>query len=231
MMAHRCRILAVDDEPEMLCLLQALLSRGGFDVVAAADGHSALRAAYRARPDAVLLDLMMPGMDGLEVCRRLRQVTDIPIMFVTARNDLSRLTEGFSLGADDYIIKPFRPAELVSRLKACLRRLQRIDREEPKMLFAGDSIVLDCNRQELTIDGERIALTPQEFRVVKLLIRHAGTVLSTDAILTRAWGPDKIGDPDLVKHYIYQLRQKIEPNPETPQYLHTVRSRGYYFAS
>lgn len=229
-MAQEFRVLAIDDEPDMLSLLEALLSRRGFDVVVAPDGRAGLRAAYRTRPDAILLDLMMPGMDGFDVCRRLKQMTDAPIVFVTALDDLNRVTEGFALGAYDYVVKPFRPAELVSRLKACLRRPRLADGKETRMLFAGDSIVLDCNRQELVIDGCSVNLTPKEFEIVKLLIRHAGTVLSTDAILTRVWGPDRIGDQDLVKHYIYQLRKKIEPEPESPRYLHTIRNRGYYFA-
>lgn len=228
-MSRKFRILAIDDEPEMLNLLETLLSRRGFDVVVAPDGQAGLRAAYQTRPDAILLDLMMPGMDGLEVCRRLKQVTDAPIIFVTALNDVTRLTEGFALGAEDYVVKPFRPAELVSRLKASLRRPQLADGTGSRTLFVGDSVMLDCNRQELVINGSGVKLTPKEFDIVRLLIRHAGTVLSPDAILTRVWGPHRIGDPDLVKHYIYQLRQKIEPEPEAPQYLHTIRSRGYYF--
>lgn len=230
-MADKPCILAIDDEPEMLSLFEALLIRRGFDVIVAADGQSGLRAAYQTRPEAILLDLMMPKMDGFAVCRQLRQVTDAPILFVTALSDLSQLTKGFALGADDYVVKPFRPAELVSRLRACLRRPALADGKEAKMLFAGDSVMLDCNRQTMIIGGGNIELTPREFEIVKLLVRHAGTVLSRDAILTRVWGPDRIGDPDLVKHYIYQLRQKIEPDPDSPQYLHSIRSRGYYFAA
>jgi two-component system response regulator RegX3 len=228
-MAQELRVLAIDDEPEMLSLLETLLSRRGFDVVVALDAHAGLRAAYRTRPDAILLDVMMPGMDGFDVCRRLKQVTDAPILFVTALDDLGRLRQGFALGAEDYVVKPFRPSELVSRLRACLRRPQPGEERRAKVQFVGDSVMLDCNRQELVIEGREVELTPTEFDVIKLLIRHAGRVLSTNAILTRVWGPDQIHDPDLVKHYIYQLRQKIEPDPTSPRYLHTVRGRGYYF--
>ena len=230
-MTHTLQVLAIDDEAGMLSLLETILRRAGYDVVLAADGQAGLRAAYRTSPDAILLDLMMPGEDGFDICRRLKQVTDVPLLFVTAINDMTRLTEGFALGADDYVVKPFRPAELVSRLKACLRRYQPTNGKQTEMLFAGDSIMLDCNRQVLVINGEEIWLTPKEFAIMRLLVRHPGKVLNANAILTRVWGPTRIGDPDLVKHYVYQLRRKIEPNPESPQYLHTIPSRGYYFAA
>lgn len=228
-MPHEFRVLAIDDEPDMLKLLETLLSRRGFDVVVAPDAHAGLRAAYQTHPHAILLDLMMPGMDGFEACRRLKHLTDAPILIVTALDDLSRLKEGFALGAADYVVKPFRPSELISRLNACLRQHGGANGRQTRVLFAGDSVMLDCNREELVIEGRQIELTPTEFEVVKLLVRHAGTVLSTDAILTRVWGPERIGDLHLVKHYIYQLRQKIERDPQSPRYLHTIRSRGYYF--
>ena len=223
------RVLAIDDEPEMLKLLKTVLSRSGFDVVVAASGQTGLRAAYRTHPDAVLLDLMMPGMNGYDVCHQLKQLTDVPVIFVTAAGDLDHLRKGFAMGADDYVVKPFRPAELVSRLKACLRNQKVSDGKETRTIFVGDSVMLDCNRRELVIQGRNIRLTPKEFEIIRLLVRHAGVVLSTDAILTRVWGPHRIGDPDSVKQYVYRLRQKIEPDPESPRYLHTIRNGGYYF--
>lgn len=223
------RVLAIDDEPEMLILLETMLTRRGFDVVVAPDAYSGLRAAYRTHPDVILLDVMMPDMDGFDACRRLKQVTDAPILFVTALDDLTRLKQAFALGAADYIVKPFRPSELVSRLTASLRHAHQADGKELRVLFVGDSVMLDCNREEVTIDGRVIRLTPIEFEILRLLVGHAGTVFSTDSLLTRVWGPDRVGDPDLVKHYIYQLRQKIEPHPESPRYIRTIHGRGYYF--
>lgn len=223
------RILVVDDEPDMLKLLETLLTRRGFDVVAAPDAYSGLQSAYQIHPDAILLDLMMPGMDGFDACRRLKEITDAPILFVTALGDLKRLKEGFALGAEDYIVKPFRPSELVSRLKASLRRSHDGDDRDAKALFAGDAVMLDCSRRELVIRGRGIELTPTEFEVLRLLVRHAGTVLTPDAIVSRVWGAERASDTSLVKHYIYRLRQKIEPDPSSPQYLHTVRGRGYSF--
>jgi DNA-binding response OmpR family regulator len=206
-----------------------MLSAEGFDVVVAQDALSGLRAAYQEHPDAILLDVMMPDMDGFDACRRLRDMTDVPIIFVTAKGTIENIVQGLSLGADDYVVKPFERSELLSRLAACLRRAGERTDEGGDYLFPAESVVLDCDRHELVIGNRTVYLTPKEFEVLRLLIRHAGKVLSTDAILTRVWGPDWIGEPDLVKQYVYRLRQKIEPDPSSPAYLHTVRGGGYYF--
>ena len=228
-MSRRFRILAIDDEPQMLKLLQLSLSKEGFDVVVAQDALSGLRTAYQTHPHAILLDIMMPNVDGFEVCRRLREMTDVPILFVTAKGAIQDVVQGFSVGADDYIVKPFNASELISRLIACLRRTGKESEKGIELLFPASSITLDCDRHELAVGDKMVYLTPNEFEVLRLLIRHAGKVLSSDAILTRVWGPEMIGDPDLVKQYIYRLRQKIEPDPASPRYLHTVRGAGYYF--
>ena len=228
-MGQRLSVLAVDDQSEALELLQIMLAADGFDVMVATDALSALRAAYQTHPDAILLDVMMPGVDGFEACRRLREVTDVPIIFVTAKGTIDDIVRGLSLGADDYVVKPFDRSELVGRLTACLRRAGERNDEKIGLLFPSDSVVLDCGRHELVIEDRATYLTPKEFGVLRLLIRHAGKVLSTDAILTRVWGPECIGDPDLVKQCIYRLRQKIESDPRLPQYLHTVWGEGYYF--
>ncbi len=228
-MRRQFRILVVDDQPDILAILQAMLTAEGFDVVAAQDALSALRAAYQTHPDAILLDVMMPNVDGFEACRRLREMTDVPIIFVTAKGTIEDIVRGLSLGADDYVVKPFDRSELISRLSASLRRAGERTAEESDFLFPASSIMLNCDRHELVIGKRTVYLTPKEFEVLRLLIRHAGKVLSTDAILTRVWGPEWIGEPDLVKQYIYRLRRKIEPDHRSPQYLHTVRGGGYYF--
>jgi len=230
-MRHQFRVLAVDDQPDILALLRAMLTAEGFDVVVAQDVLSALRAAYQAHPDAILLDVMMPDVDGFEACRRLREITDVPIIFVTAKGTIEDVVRGLSLGADDYVVKPFQRPELVSRLMACLRRAGKRAGEKGDFLFPADSIMLNCDRRELVIGNRTVYLTPKEFEVLRLLTRHAGKVLSTDAILARVWGPEWIGDQDLVKQHIYRLRRKIEPNLNAPRYLHTVRGSGYYFDS
>jgi DNA-binding response OmpR family regulator len=228
-MRRKFRILVVDDQPDMLAVIKAVLTAKGFEVVTAQDALSGLRAAYQTHPDAILLDVMMPNVDGFEACRRLREMTDVPIIFVTAKGTIEDIVKGLSLGADDYLVKPFERSELVSRLTACLRRAGERTDEGGDFIFPAASIMLDCDRHELVIGQQTVYLTPKEFEVLRLLVRHAGKVLSTDAILTRVWGPEWIGEPDLVKQYIYRLRRKIEHDPRAPQYLHTVRGGGYYF--
>lgn len=230
-MQRRFRVLVVDDDPDILTVLQATLDAEGFEAVVARDALSGLRAAYQEHPDAILLDIMMPDMDGFEACRRLRELTDVPIIFVTAKGSIDDIVKGLSLGADDYVVKPFERSELVSRLTASLRRggERSTGEEGGKYLFPSEEVVLDCDRHEVVVGNRTVYLTPKEFEVLRLLIRHIGKVLSSDAILTRVWGPDWIGEPDLVKQYVYRLRQKVEPDPNSPRYLHTVRGGGYYF--
>jgi len=228
-MRRRFRILIIDDNSDVLMVLRAMLTAEGFDVVVAQDALAGLRAAYQDHPDAILLDVMMPEIDGFEACRRLREMTDVPIIFVTAKGAIEDIVHGLSLGADDYVVKPFERSELLSRLGVCLRRAGERTDEGGDYLFPAESVVLDCDRHELVIGNRTVYLTPKEFEVLRLLIRHAGKVLSTDAILTRVWGPDWIGEPDLVKQYVYRLRRKIESDPGTPRFLHTVRGGGYYF--
>jgi DNA-binding response OmpR family regulator len=228
-MRRRFRVLVIDDEPDALELIRVMLTTEGFDVSVAQDALSGLRTAYQVHPDAILLDVMMPNVDGFEVCQRLREMTDVPIIFVTAKGTMDDIVHGFTLGADDYVVKPFDSSELVSRLTACLRRVSEQDDEDIELLFPAASVMLDCGRHELVIGSKTIYLTPKEFEVLRFLIRHAGKVLSTDAILSRVWGPEWIGEPDLVKQYIYKLRQKIEPDPSSPTYIHTIRGGGYYF--
>jgi DNA-binding response OmpR family regulator len=224
------RVLVIEDEPDMLEMLQLMLTAEGFDVVVAKDALAGLRAAYQTHPDAILLDVMMPDMDGFEACRRLREMTDVPIIFVTGKaTTMDDIVKGFSLGADDYLTKPFNRSELISRLNARLRRSGERTDNDVEYISPAASVILNCSRHELVIDTRSIYLGPKEFEVIRLLVRHAGKVLSRDAILAQVWGPERVGEPDLVKQYIYRLRQKIEPNPNDPQYIHSVRGEGYYF--
>ena len=228
-MHRRFSVLVVDDEPDVLEMLRIMLTEKGFDVSVAQDAFSGLRVAHQTRPDAILLDVMMPDMDGFEMCRRLREMMDVPIIFVTAKGAIEEVVQGLSLGADDYVVKPFAPSELISRLMACLRRAGESTDERSDLLFPAASITLDLGRHELLIGSRTVYLTPIEFEMIRLLIRHAGKVLSTDAILTRVWGPEWVGEPGLVKQYIYRLRRKLEPDPKSPRYIHTVPGEGYYF--
>ena len=228
-MQHRFRVLVIEDEPDMRESLKLMLTAEGFEAVLAQDALTGLRTAYQSRPDIILLDVGMPQMDGFEACRRLREMTDVPIIFVTGNDASDDVVRGFSVGADDYVTKPFERSELVSRLNANLRRMSKRADTGAKYLSPSPSVLLDCDRHELMIGSRRIYLAPKEYQVTELLIRHAGRVLSRDAVLTQVWGPERIGEPDLVKQCIYRLRQKIEADPEHPVYLHSVRGRGYYF--
>jgi DNA-binding response OmpR family regulator len=229
-MQRQFRILVIEDEPDMLDMLQLMLTTEGFEVVKAQDVLTGLRSAFQSHPDAILLDVMMPEMDGFEGCRRLRELTDVPILFVTGKATTHEdVVHGFSLGADDYITKPFNPSELVSRLNACLRRSGKREDTNVEYLSPAPSVVLDCGRHELMIENRRVYLAPKEFQVLQLLIRHTGKVLGHDAILAQVWGPERVGEQDLVKQYIYRLRRKIELDPNTPLYIHSVRGEGYYF--
>ncbi|MBL7199397.1 MAG: response regulator transcription factor [Anaerolineae bacterium] len=229
-MQSQFRVLVIEDEPDMLDMLELILTANGFEVVKAPDALSGLRLAFQARPDAILMDVMMPDMDGFEGCRRLRELTDVPIIFVTGKaNTDEDIVRGFSLGADDYVTKPFNPSELVSRLNACLRRTGKQSEDEVEYLSPSPSIVLDCGRHVLMLENNRIYLAPKEFQVLQLLIRHVGKVLSHDAILAQVWGPERVGEAELVKQYVYRLRRKVEPNPGAPRYIHSVRGEGYFF--
>ena len=231
-MQRQFRLLIIDDEPELLEMLEILLVGEGFEVITAQDALSGLRSAYQAHPDAILLDVMMPNMDGFEACRRLREMTDVPIIFLTGKaKGTQDVVRGFSLGADDYLTKPFDRSELISRLTARLRRSSEHVDNEVEYISPTASVILNCSRHELVLGEQSTYLGPKEFEVIRLLIRHAGQVLSRNAILAQVWGPERVGEPDLVKQYIYRLRQKIEPDPSSPDYILNVRGAGYMFAS
>jgi DNA-binding response OmpR family regulator len=225
-------VLVIEDDNDMREMLEIILTEHGFRVHAAPDALSGLRLAYQKRPDAVVMDVMMPDMDGFETCRRLREMMDAPIMLLTGKFTTTEdIVRGLDLGADEYMTKPFKVLELISRLNVCLRRNNATSREAGQYLFPTPSVILDCGRHLLTIHGEEIYLSPSEFEVLFFLIRHAGRPLSPNAILSQVWGPQRIGDDRLVKQYIYQLRQKIEPDPSTPTYIQTIRGEGYYFTA
>lgn len=228
------KILIVEDDPVLLETLQYNLSRQGYQVITAADGMAAVELARREHPDAILLDVMIPKIDGFEVCRILRQEMNLPILMLTARDDEIDKVVGLEVGADDYITKPFSMRELLARVKALLRRV-RLMREEitavapdAKKLVFGD-LVLDLNRGELQRAGNPVPLTPKEYELFAFLARNRGRVLSRDLILERVWGWDFAGGTRTVDVHIRWLREKIEPNPAQPTRIVTVRGLGYRF--
>ncbi|MEE9616904.1 MAG: response regulator transcription factor [Anaerolineae bacterium] len=222
-------ILIIDDDVDILRMLKLALTGNSFDVTMAASGLDGLRRAYEIHPDAIILDVMMPMHDGFEICRRLREMTEVPIIFLTARGTVDDIVRGLALGADDYVTKPFNEKELISRLVASLRRAANKDETPDILVFTQGAFVLDRSRRHAVVGGKIVHLTPTEFEVLDYLVHHAGKVLSRDAILTRVWGPEYLGETELVKQFIYRLRQKIEANPRKPCFIHTVPSTGYFF--
>jgi DNA-binding response OmpR family regulator len=229
-MAGRIRVLVIEDEYKTLELLALRLQEDGFEVLKATSGKIGLKMAYESHPDAIILDVMMPGMDGFEVCRRLRDMTDAAILFGTARGQIEDIVHGLRLGADDYIVKPYAYQELRARLTACLRRQRTAEKPAPVLGGSGNVLWLtDPSRREVFISGRIVQLTPKEFELFRYLAKNQGKVLSPDAILANVWGPEYAGEHSLVKQYIYRLRCKLEPDSSEPQCIFTLRGSGYMF--
>lgn len=229
-MPGRTRVLIIDDEYKTLELLGLRLQNDGFEVLKAISGTIGLKLAYESHPDAIILDVHMPGLDGFEVCRRLRTMTDAIILFVTVRSMSEDVVRGLYAGADDYIVKPFNYQELLARLTACLRRRSEA-RLAPVRLEQGEALLIaDPSRRLVFInDGRSVQLTPKEFDLLYYLVKNRGRVLSAEAILANVWGLGYDGERDLVKQFIYRLRSKLEADPSKPEYILTIRGSGYTF--
>jgi DNA-binding response OmpR family regulator len=224
------RILVVDDDRNNLKMVAFLLSEEGYEVITADNGRTALELIDTKHPDLVILDVMMPQVDGLEVCRRVRQAMDIPIIILSAKGETADKVLGLELGADDYLPKPFEPSELLARVKAVLRRTEVSTYDDTQVGIAVSGLRLDpvANRVVLE-DGTTIDLTPIEFRLLHCLMRNAGRTLSHDFLLSYAWGYDYEGYSNQIAVYIRRLRSKIEKDPTNPKYVATVRGLGYRF--
>lgn len=218
--------LVVEDEPEIAQLVRRYLEREGFRVEVAADGAQALEAFARARPDVVVLDLMLPGTDGWEVCRRIRERSRCAVVMLTARDAVEDRVQGLELGADDYVTKPFSPRELVARVRAVLRRQRWGGRE---VLRVGD-LVVDFRRRRVRRSGRPVPLTSTEWRVLEALASQPGHVLTRWQIIDRVYGESFEGFERTVDVHVKNLRQKLEPNPQQPRYVLTVHGVGYKFA-
>jgi DNA-binding response OmpR family regulator len=220
------KILLVDDEPTLLSTLALNLRATGYEVVTASDGASALDTARSESPDLIVLDLMMPELDGLTVCRALRQVSDTPILVLTARTGELDKIVGLEAGADDYMTKPFSLGELQARLRALLRRAG--PRRASDEIRSGD-LTLNLVSRRAFLGDKELVLSPKEFSLLAELMRHQGAVLSRDLLLTRVWGYDFFGDSRTVDVHVRWLREKIEPNPSQPSRITTIRGIGYRF--
>ena len=224
------KVLVVEDEESFSDALSYMLRREQYEVEVAADGHEALKAFERSGADIVLLDLMLPGLSGTEVCRELRARSNVPIIMVTARDSEVDKVVGLELGADDYVTKPFSSRELVARIRAVLRRGAEPEELLLNVTEAGP-VRMDVERHVVTVDGNQVALPLKEFDLLELLLRNAGRVLTRGQLIDRVWGADYVGDTKTLDVHVKRLRAKIEPDPANPKYLVTVRGLGYKFES
>ncbi len=223
------RILAVDDEARMVRFIRLNLEHDGFQVVEAYNGSQALEQIRTNLPDLVLLDVMMPDIDGFEVLRMIRETNNIPVIMLTAKGDEEDRIKGLELGADDYITKPFSPRELVSRVRAVLRRTDTTTASTRDIIEVDDRLKIDFNRREVWVDGELIKLRPTEYRLLYHLVQNAGWVLTHEQLLTKVWGYEYRDEPHYVRLYINYLRKKLEEDPADPKYILTERGIGYRF--
>ncbi|KLL10469.1 response regulator transcription factor [Protofrankia coriariae] len=222
------RLLVVEDEESFSDALSFMLEREGFDVAVAADGLAALTEFERHGADLVLLDLMLPGLSGTEVCRALRQRSTVPVIMLTARDSEIDKVVGLELGADDYVTKPFSARELVARIRAVLRRRGEIDERVTATLEAGP-VRMDVERHVVTVAGASVPLPLKEFELLEMFLRNAGRVLTRGQLIDRVWGSDYVGDTKTLDVHVKRLRTKIEDEPGNPRHLVTVRGLGYKF--
>ncbi|MBE3586135.1 MAG: response regulator transcription factor [Thermoanaerobacter sp.] len=224
------RILLVDDEISIKRVVEQTLEREGFTVDYAADGLAARELFARRRPDLVILDVMLPEIDGFELCRRWREVSDVPILILSAKGDIVDKSVGFNCGADDYLTKPFSPVELALRVRALLRRSRqgRTDRSD-RVEAAG--LQIDAFQRRVWVEGREVELTPKEFDLLWFLARHPGRVFTREQIFAHVWGDDVLSDLSTVTVFMRRLREKIEADPRKPRYLKTIWGVGYKFVA
>ncbi len=223
--------MLIDDDAELAELAEAWLRKAGYESLIAEDGVVGLRRVYSSRPDLVLLDINMPQMDGWEVCRRIRDMCDIPVIMVTVNRQKSDLLKGFGCGADDYITKPFDFPELIARVDAALRRSGSNQPSDKPGTFQCGDLELDWRSHQVYVRGEQVRLSPTEFKLLSCLINNRGWVVTHEELLRKAWGPHYIGDKSFVKLYIRYLRQKIEKEPSKPELILTEQGVGYRFST
>ncbi|WP_153396152.1 response regulator transcription factor [Ornithinicoccus halotolerans] len=222
------RILVVEDEASFSDPLSYMLTKEGFDVAVTDNGQEALTEFDRNGADLVLLDLMLPGLSGVDVCRSLRQRSSVPVIMLTAKDSEVDKVVGLELGADDYVTKPYSGRELLARIKAVLRRLSEPEELLPATVESGP-VRLDVERHTVSVDGEAVSLPLKEFELLELLLRNSGRVLTRGQLIDRVWGSDYVGDTKTLDVHIKRLRAKIEPDPSQPRYIVTVRGLGYKF--
>lgn len=224
------KILAIDDDVILLKLIRRSLEPLGFSIYTATSGEEGLALFPQIAPDLVILDIMMPGMDGWEVCRRLREVSAVPIIFLTALDSVNDIVQGLTGGADDYLAKPFTIEELGARVTAQLRRA-RMSHEQPEILrFGGGDLIINCTEQTVFANGQEIPLSPIEYNLLLFMAERAGRILAAPVLFDTIWGSRAETGPESVKWYIWSLRKKIEADPQAPRFILTERGKGYRFS-
>ncbi|WP_295014163.1 response regulator transcription factor [uncultured Microbacterium sp.] len=223
------RILLVEDEPDLADPLAYLLRREGYEVEIAEDGPTALALFRESGADIVLLDLMLPGMPGTEVCRQIRATSAVPIIMLTAKDSEVDIVVGLELGADDYITKPYSSRELLARMRAVLRRVVQAEEEIDERVLEGGRVTLDIDRHTVAVDGDVINMPLKEFELLEVLMRNSGRVLTRGQLIDRVWGSDYFGDTKTLDVHIKRIRSRIEKSPSEPVMLVTVRGLGYRF--
>jgi DNA-binding response OmpR family regulator len=225
----RRKILVIDDEERMVRFIRLNLEHDGFIVIEAFNGKQALQRLRDATPDLILLDIMMPDLDGFEVLQMIREINNVPVIMLTAKGEEDDRVRGLELGADDYITKPFSPRELVSRVKAVLRRTEGVSGGMHGLIQVDERLKIDFDRREIWLEGMIVKLRPTEYRLLFHLVQNAGWVISHDQLLAKVWGYEYRDEPHYVRLYINYLRQKLEKDPSNPKYILTERGVGYRF--
>lgn len=223
------RVLTVDDDASLAGVIGLSLRKQGLEALTAANGYDALRLAVQEHPDLVILDIMMPRLDGLETCRRLRQMTDVPVLIVSALTSEADIIKGFEAGADDYLRKPFSLAELNARVRSLLRSRQSHRHELRSSVLRNGDVELDLARRRAFVGGKAVKLTSTEFRLLSYLVQNAGRTLPSEEIVREVWGEDYEPHGGHLKVYICYLRRKLADDPQSPRYVYTIRGVGYYF--
>jgi len=226
---HNRKILVIDDDPEIIELLELMLNRAGGTIVSACSAEEGLRQFYAHRPDLILLDVMMPGMDGLEACRRIRQLSDVPIIMLTVLGGADDVLRGLEAGADDYVTKPFPSEVLVARAQALMRRSEQSGTEERPLVYDDGYLAIDLLRRKVSVRREPVKLSRTEYKLLAYLLRNAGQLLTYEQILEQVWGVECLGSVHYVHVYTHRLRQKLEKDPTNPTYLLNEPGEGYRF--
>ena len=226
---QRRRILVVDDEERMVRFIRLNLEHDGFLVSEAFNGKQAIQRLRDVNPDMILLDIMMPDLDGFEVLEMIREISNVPVIMLTAKGEEDDRVRGLELGADDYITKPFSPREMVSRVKAVLRRTKGASGSMHGLIVVDERLKIDFDRREIWLEGKIVKLRPTEYRLLYHLVQNAGWVVSHDQLLAKVWGYEYRDEPHYVRLYINYLRQKLEKDPGNPKYILTERGVGYRF--